>query len=154
MERPTSPQQEEPPEEAGARIIRELLAMPDPPRTLEEDLLETNMRMVQEKDIIPLQRALERQKAALRASIAAQLEEHFRTNPSLTKEQRASRHEAASAFAKKQIAALREHTRKLINDLHAVRKRRDEAIRAWCRTHSMPDDLTLPPALHSTAPAA
>lgn len=123
---------EESPEEAGARIIRGLLDMPDPPRTLEEDLLETNMRMVQEKDIIPLQLALERQKLALRASIAAQLEEHFRANPSLTKEQRASRHDAARAYERKQIAALREHTRKLIDSLHAVRKRRDEAIRAWC----------------------
>ena len=87
MERLKSPPREESPEEAGARIIRDLLAMPDPPQTLEEDLLETNMRFVQNEEIIPLQLALERQKLALRASIATQLEEHFRACPSLTKEQ-------------------------------------------------------------------
>src|SRR3989338_6987658 len=113
MERVKPPPQEESPEEAGARIIRDLLAMPDPPQTLEEDLLETNMRFAQNEEIIPLQLALERQKLALRASIATQLEEHFRACPSLTKEQRASRNEEARAFEKKQIAALRKHTRKL-----------------------------------------
>lgn len=153
MERPkklSTP--EESPEEAGARVIRELLAAPDPPRTLEEDLLETSMRIVQEKDIIPLQRALERQKAALRASIAAKLEEHFRANPHLTKEQRASRHDAARAYERKQIAELREHTKKLINDLHAVRQRRDEAIRAWCRTHDCHNPIVPPLSVHSIAP--
>ncbi len=136
MVRPKPPPQEESPEEAGGRIIRDLLAMPDPPQTLEEDLLETNMRFAQNEEIIPLQLALERQKLALRVRIAAQLEEHFRAYPSLTKEQRASRHEAARAFEKKQIAALREHTRKLIDDLHAARRRRDEAIHEWCRKNN------------------
>lgn len=133
---------EESPEEAGGRIIRELLAMPDPPQTLEENLLETSMRMVQEKEIIPLQRALERQKLALRTSIADQLEKHFHAHPYLTKEQRASRLDAARAFGRKQIAALREHTKKLIDSLHAVRTRRDEAIHAWCRTHATHDGVT------------
>ena len=133
MERVKPPPQEESPEEAGARIIRDLLAMPDPPQTLEEDLLETNMRFAQNEEIIPLQLALEHQKLALRASIAAQLEEHVRACPSLTKEQRASRHEAARAFEKKQIAALREHTKKLIKDLHTSRKNRDAAIRTFCK---------------------
>ena len=143
------PRNEESAEEIGGRIIRELLNSPSPPQTLEEDLLETNMRIAQEEEIIPLQLAMEQQKHSLRFRIAAQIERHLQAHPSFTKEQRASRIEAAHAFEKKQIDKLKEHTKKLIENLHTIRERRDAAIRKFCRNR----DPKIPPVSSSETPA-
>ncbi len=151
MERVKSSKQEESPEETGARIIRELLASPSPTQTLEEDLLETNMRFTQQKEIIPLQLAMEQQKHRIRASVVANLEKYFREHPPLTKEHRQSQEEAANAFAKKRINELREHTKKLIEDSHAIRKSRDAAIRTFCRKNNPVDPVAPLQSTHSIA---
>ncbi|MBI2117419.1 hypothetical protein HYT95_00835 [Candidatus Peregrinibacteria bacterium] len=135
MERVKPPKQEESPEETGEKIIRKLLDAPSPPQTLEEDLLETNMRIAQ-KEIIPLQLAMEQQKHRIRASVAADLEKYFREHPPLTREHRRSQEEAANAFMKKQIDELKAHTKKRIEDLHAIRKSRDAAIRTFCSSET------------------
>lgn len=141
MECVKSPKREESLEEEGGRIIRELQNSPDPEQTLEEDLLETNACITQ-REITTLQLAMEQQKHVLHARIAAQVERHFQSHPSFTKEQRDSREEAARAFAKRHVDELKEHTRELIRAAYVIQKLREADIRVFCRNHDHPRTLS------------
>lgn len=134
---------EETPEEAGERIIRKLLDMPSLEQTLEEDLLETDTRIIHHS-IAVLQLAMEEQKKNICSRVAAQLEKHLKGHSSFTQEQQQSLVEAANAFTKKQIDALKEHTKKVIGDIYKIQKLREADIRTFCQDR---DHHTLSPRL-------
>lgn len=140
MDRIKHPPNEESAEELGEQIIQELLKSPSPPETLEEDLLETSARMAN-RNITLLQTAMAREKFSMLQRITSQTEQYLAGRPSLTKEEQRNLAEAATAFARKQIAELREHTHLLITALQVEWEKRDVSIRTFCRKND-PNDGT------------
>lgn len=135
------PHHEEPAEDIGERIIQKLLNTPDAPKTLEEDLLETDMRITHHS-IAVLQIAMEGQKNTIRSRVATQLEKHLKNHSSFTKEHQQSLIEAADTFAKKQINELKEHTKKVIEDIYKIQKLHEADIRTFCKNY-VPNDGVL-----------
>ena len=153
MERTKPPPHDESPEETGARIIQELLDTPEPPPTLEEDLLETSARIAH-RNIAIIQVEMATKKFHLRQKIASQTEQYLAERPSMAKEEQKTLVEAASTFARKQVSELREHTLLLITALHVEREHRDASIRTFCRGKTPPSPFMPIPERHSIAPAA
>lgn len=162
MERIKHLPNEESAEEIGERIIQELLHSPSPPQTLEEDLLETLARITH-RTIAELQREFQRKRYAICRDVVAQTETYLREHPKITKEERGSKKEAATHFARNQVEAHREAASLTIVAMLCEEKRRAAAIRTFCQNHDpnngtntkdIPDSPVFCPEKHSIAPAA